>query len=38
MSRYPTFEGDPFYPYDRNLLAGAPSVTREDRQVCVSYF
>ena len=36
MSRYPTFGGSPLYPYDRTLLAGAPSVTRQDRQVCVS--
>ena len=34
MSRYPTFEGPhPSYPYDRNLLAHAPIVTRADRQV-----
>jgi len=36
MSRYPTFGGNPLYPYDRGLLAGAPSLTREDRQVCVA--
>ena len=35
MSRYPTFESNPSYPYDHNLLAHAPAVTRADRQVCV---
>jgi len=37
MSRYPVFESDPSYPYDRTLIARAPTITREDRQVCVSY-
>jgi hypothetical protein len=37
MSRYPTLgEGPAYpYPYDRNLLAYAPTVTRADRQVCM---
>jgi len=32
MSRYPPFGETSSYPYDRTLLAGAPSITRADRQ------